>query len=491
MAVEVRIPTLGESVTEGVIVRWVKRDGDSVAQDDILLELETDKASMELPAESAGVLHILRQEGETVSVGDVVARIEAAGQATRAAAPLDRAEIREQTPVRPAVPLPAQGSGPVARPNFEAASEQETTRATPGRGVGPLSPAVRRLIDEHGLDPALIAPSGKGGRLLKEDILAYLDQQAESPAVPSTAPRVAAAAAAAAAAAPAVPPPAPAGTVEGEEAVPMSRLRKRIAERLVQAQHTAAILTTFNEIDMGAVMALRAAQKERFQKQHGVALGFMSFFARACVAALAEVREVNAEIRGDASSTSASSTSASRSGRSAAWSCRSCTTPSACRSRSSRRTSRISPGWRATASSASTISPGGTFTISNGGVYGSLHVHADPQPAPERDPRHAQDREAPGRRRRPDRDSPDDVRRALVRSSSRRRRAGGDVPRAREGAPRGSRRGFCSTSDGGPSGSIWSSSARGRAAIRPRSGRLSSACASRASRSTRLSAARA
>jgi len=308
MAVEVRIPTLGESVTEGVIVRWVKHDGDAVAQDDILLELETDKASMEIPAETAGTLHILRQEGETVSVGDVIARIDGAGQARpaaeaarapEAAKPLEKPEATEAAPAptQPSAPLPPQGPGPVARPNLEAASEQDTVRTAAGRGVGPLSPAVRRLIDEHGLDPAEIPPSGKGGRLLKEDILAYLDRQ-EQPA-PATAPRVAAAAAAAAAAAPVGPAPAPASRAEGEEAVPMSRLRKRIAERLVQAQHTAAILTTFNEIDMSAVMALRAAQKERFQKRHGVALGFMSFFARACVSALGEVREINAEIRGD------------------------------------------------------------------------------------------------------------------------------------------------------------------------------------------------
>src|SRR5689334_21893301 len=186
---EVRIPTLGESVTEGVIVRWLKHDGDTVAQDDILLELETDKASMEIPAETGGTLHILKQEGETVSVGDVIARIDGAAQARPAAPPrpaeapkpLEKPEATEAAPAptRPAAPLPPQGPGPVARPNLEGASEQDTVRGASGRGVGPLSPAVRRLIDEHGLDPAAIAPSGKGGRLLKEDILAYLERQAE------------------------------------------------------------------------------------------------------------------------------------------------------------------------------------------------------------------------------------------------------------------------------------------------------------------------
>jgi 2-oxoglutarate dehydrogenase E2 component (dihydrolipoamide succinyltransferase) len=298
MAVEVRIPTLGESVTEGVIVRWAKSDGDTVAKDDILLELETDKASMEIPAEAAGTLHVLRKEGETVQVGDVVARIEETGGATAsrfapasassaaANAPRvhladdrDHAENAPAAPTRPAAPLPVPGPGPVAVPNLEAASEQETVGGLPGRGVGPLSPAVRRLIEEHGLEPATVPASGKGGRLLKEDVLAYVER------------RGAGSTASADAGSPAA---------EGEEVVPMTRLRKRIAERLVQAQHTAAILTTFNEVDMSAVLALRAAQKERFQKVHGVALGFMSFFARASIAALQEIPEINAEIRGDA-----------------------------------------------------------------------------------------------------------------------------------------------------------------------------------------------
>jgi 2-oxoglutarate dehydrogenase E2 component (dihydrolipoamide succinyltransferase) len=306
MAVEVRIPTLGESVTEGVIVRWVKRDGDVVAQDDILLELETDKASMEIPAETAGTLKILRPEGETVSVGDVVARIDDAGQAarpTRAPAPASTPASAPAEPVaHPATPLPPQGPGPVARPNLEAASEQDSLRGPSGRGVGPLSPAVRRLIDEHALDPAGIPASGKGGRLLKEDIVAYLDRRQDTPAATtSAAPRPAAVLAAGSSTTPGpAPAPSAVSAAADEESVPMSRLRKRIAERLVQAQHTAAILTTFNEIDMTAVMTLRAAQKERFQKQHGVALGFMSFFARACIAALREVREINAEIRADA-----------------------------------------------------------------------------------------------------------------------------------------------------------------------------------------------
>jgi 2-oxoglutarate dehydrogenase E2 component (dihydrolipoamide succinyltransferase) len=181
MAVEVRIPTLGESVTEGVIVRWAKRDGEAVAKDEVLLELETDKASMEIPAEAAGTLHILKKEGETVSVGDIVARIEeGARDATRVrlAASPEAEETTGDAPERPAAPLPPIPPGPAAEPNLEAASEQDTVRPPAGRAAGPLSPAVRRLIEEHGLDAGAIPPTGKGGRLLKEDVLAYVERGA-------------------------------------------------------------------------------------------------------------------------------------------------------------------------------------------------------------------------------------------------------------------------------------------------------------------------
>ena len=273
---DVQIPTLGESVNEGVIVRWAKREGETVRADEILLELETDKAAMEIPAPRGGVVHILKPEGEKVAVGDVVARIDEDGVGRAPAAPAAGAPLVQQ---------PKPPPGPVAQPNLEAASEQETVEA-PVRAVGPLSPAVRRLLAEHDLDPTVISATGKGGRLTKEDVLGYLEKRrAPAPAAP------------AAATAPKPVPAEPAG--EGEERVQMTPLRKRIAERLVQAQHTAAILTTFNEIDMSAVMALRAEHKDRFKQKHGINLGFMSFFARACIAALGEVRVVNAEIRGD------------------------------------------------------------------------------------------------------------------------------------------------------------------------------------------------
>ena len=272
MAFEVRIPTLGESVTEGVIVRWAKQDGEAVKPDDILLELETDKASMELPAERAGVLRIVKAAGEKVAVGELVARIEEDGGA-RAAAPA----APKPAPAAPETPNPA----PVmpAAPRAPAEAEAEPVAA---RGVGPLSPAVRRLLAEHDLDPTLVPASGKGGRLTKEDVLAYLERSARPVRIDV----------------PAAPKPS-AALAEGEERVPLSPIRRRIAERLVQAQQTAAILTTFNELDMSAVIALRAEHKERFQKQHGIGLGFMSFFARACIAALRDIPVVNAEIRGD------------------------------------------------------------------------------------------------------------------------------------------------------------------------------------------------
>ena len=275
-SVDVQIPTLGESVNEGVIVRWAKREGETVRADEVLLELETDKAAMEIPAPRSGVVHILKPEGEKVAVGDVVARIDEDGAPRAQAAP----RLVEQ---------PKPPPGPIARPNLEAASEQEAAVDTPVRAVGPLSPAVRRLLAEHDLDPTVIPATGKGGRLTKEDVLAYLERKRT--ATESVAPERAVAPA------PAQRPAEPAG--EGEERVRMTPLRKRIAERLVQAQHAAAILTTFNEIDMSAVMALRAEHKDRFREKHGIGLGFMSFFARACIAALGEVRVVNAEIRGD------------------------------------------------------------------------------------------------------------------------------------------------------------------------------------------------
>jgi 2-oxoglutarate dehydrogenase E2 component (dihydrolipoamide succinyltransferase) len=277
MAVDVQIPALGESISEGVIVRWIKHDGDRVAVDEPLFELETDKASIEVPAPAGGVISVLAQEGTTVQVGDVVARIDGAGAAQGTDGGKRKAEsapVRSEdtTPPPPAAAVPA----------------------TPAASAAALSPAVRRLVEEHGLDPAQISGTGKGGRLIKSDVLAHLapaeaapggaSAGADTPRQPTPYPR------------PDASLTRPAG---GDiERVPMTRLRQRIAERLRQAQATAAILTTFNDVDMSAVMELRARLKTRFAEVHGVGLGFMSFFARACVTALQEMPLINAQIDG-------------------------------------------------------------------------------------------------------------------------------------------------------------------------------------------------
>src|SRR5438045_3960479 len=216
MTFEVRIPTLGESVTEGVIVRWAKQDGEAVKPDDVLLELETDKASMELPAERAGVLRIVKPAGEKVVVGELVARIEEDGGARAAAPAAPKAPPAAPEPSS-ASPEPAPKPAPAAPAARLAPAEAEAPSAA-ARAMGPLSPAVRRLLAEHDLDPTLVPASGKGGRLTKEDVLAYLArtraQAVVRPASPAPAPLAA------------VEPPA-----EGEERVPMTPIRRRLAAR--------------------------------------------------------------------------------------------------------------------------------------------------------------------------------------------------------------------------------------------------------------------
>jgi len=285
MAVEVRIPTLGESVSEGVITRWLKENGDVVATDDVLLELETDKATMEIPAEAAGRLEILKQAGETVEVGTVVARIANGASAGAAKA-------------KPAAPAPQAKKAPEATPaKAEAPKPAPAAPAAQTESEGPLSPAVRKLLAENDIEPEEVKGTGKGGRVTKEDVLRVIEGGKKAPPAAAAKPEAPREAEPSASARRAPTPPPAGGDVER---VPMTRLRKRIAERLVEAQRTAAILTTFNEIDMSAVMALRKRYKERFEKVHGVGLGFMSLFARACVLALRDLPIVNASIDGDA-----------------------------------------------------------------------------------------------------------------------------------------------------------------------------------------------
>ncbi len=269
-AVEIKIPTLGESVNEGVIARWLKRSGEAVAADEPLIELETDKAVMEIPAEAGGRLEILVQEGETVTVGQVIAKVDPDAEGAPAAKAPDKAE---EKPEPKAAPAPAKAKDDGAAANG---------------GTPPLSPAVRKLVTEHDLDPEAISGTGKGGRLTKADVLQHLEAQpAEASAQPQPA------------APPAKAPASKRARGEGVRREPMSKIRQRIAERLVQAQHTAAILTTFNDVDLSAVMAMRQKHKARFEEKHGVKLGFMSLFGRAVVLALAEIPQLNAQIDGE------------------------------------------------------------------------------------------------------------------------------------------------------------------------------------------------
>ena len=270
MATEIKVPVLGESVTEATVAKWFKKPGEAITQDEPIVELETDKVTVEVPAPVSGALKdISYDEGSDVEVGAVLGTIDEA--ATGASAP---APAAEETPA----PAP----------------EPEPAPAPAAAADAPLSPAVKKLIEENAIDPSAISGTGKDGRIVKGDVLAYLETRQPAPAPVAQAPVAAAPAPAAAAPAPAQYPPRPIGP--REERVPMTRLRRRIAERLKEAQNTAAMLTTFNEVDMTNVMELRKTMKDSFEKKHGVKLGFMSFFTKACVTALRELPAINAEI---------------------------------------------------------------------------------------------------------------------------------------------------------------------------------------------------
>ena len=268
MAVEIKVPALGESVTEATVAKWLVKVGDAVTIDQPLCELETDKVTVEVNASVAGsIADLAVEEGATIQVGAVLCHIEAgAGGATAAAAPKPAAAAPPPPP-KPAAPAPA----PVAAP------------APAGANLAASGPAARKLAEETGVAASAIQPTGKDGRATKEDVLAAI---ASVPA-PS-----------AAAAKPAIP-AGPRSRADREERVRMTRLRRTIANRLKEAQNTAAMLTTFNEVDMTNVMALRERLKEDFEKKHGARLGFMSFFVKACIAGLKELPSVNAEIEGD------------------------------------------------------------------------------------------------------------------------------------------------------------------------------------------------
>ncbi|WP_119680065.1 2-oxoglutarate dehydrogenase complex dihydrolipoyllysine-residue succinyltransferase [Indioceanicola profundi] len=261
MATEIKVPTLGESVTEATVARWMKKVGEAVQADEPLLELETDKVTLEVNSPAAGTLaEITAEEGSNVGVDAVLGLI-----SEGAAAPAPK----------PAAPAPQPAAAPAPQPAPAAAAP------TPGAGV---MPAARKMAADAGVDAGSIAGTGKDGRVTKGDVIQHLEtpRRAAAP-VPAARPAQ---------------PSGPRPRADQEERVRMTRLRQRIAERLKEAQNTAAMLTTFNEVDMTNVMALRNGLKDQFEKKHGVKLGFMSFFVKACITALKELPAVNAEIDG-------------------------------------------------------------------------------------------------------------------------------------------------------------------------------------------------
>ncbi len=262
MSIDIKVPAMGESVTEATVARWFKKEGESVARDEPILELETDKVTVEVPAPAAGSIESISvQAGATVQVGTILGSIAEGKAAAPAAAP---AQPKPEAP-KVEAPKPAPVAAPAPAPKADA----------------PAMPSARRLAEESGVPTSSVAGTGRDGRVTKGDMLGALEARAAKPAAPVAAPA------------------GPRAHADREEKVAMTRLRKTIALRLKESQNTAAQLTTFNEVDMTRVMALRSEYKDSFERRHGVRLGFMGFFAKACVAALKELPNVNAEIEGD------------------------------------------------------------------------------------------------------------------------------------------------------------------------------------------------
>lgn len=272
MAIELRVPSVGESITEVFIGEWRKKLGERAAVGENLVEIESDKATLEIAAPQAGVIsQILKKKGESATVGEVIGYLDPAGAANDATSPSGSAPA-------------AASAAPAATPN---GSTGDAAR---------VMPAAAREMAERGIKPAEVLPSGPGGRILKEDVVRQAEAKAAAPK-PAAGAVAPASAKSTSVAIPSIGLAGPAA--RQEEAVPMSPIRRRIAQRLVEAQHSAALLTTFNEVDMSAVMSLRQDHKESFQQRYGVKLGFMSFFVKATIDALRMVPQVNAEIRGN------------------------------------------------------------------------------------------------------------------------------------------------------------------------------------------------
>jgi len=267
MTTEIRVPQLPESIADATLVAWHKQPGDAIRRDENLADLETDKVVLEVPAPANGVVREIRvPSGTVVTSGQVLALIEEGAAAAAVAKPAGAAGAAAAAAAKPP---------PAAKPPAAADSDG-------GKDAGKLSPSVRRLVEENHLDPSAIPASGRDGRLTKSDVVGFLSTAAApTPAARATAPR----------------PPAAAGA-RAEQRVPMTRLRARIAQRLIEAQSTQALLTTFNEVDLSATQELRARYKERFEKEHGVKLGFMSFFVKASIEALKRFPVLNASVDG-------------------------------------------------------------------------------------------------------------------------------------------------------------------------------------------------
>ena len=306
MLIEIKVPSVGESVTEALLAQWFKADGNLVKKDEPLFVIETDKVTLEVVAEAEGLLSIKVPEGETVAIGAVVGTLETAAAAKTADAPVaDKAEKSVE-----AIPLPAEPvtraaaemvaeSAPVARAAEPALSQPETEDEAPvlQRGAGlQFAPSVRRLMTEKNLDPAQISGTGPAGRITKSDVVLYLESQ-RAPVSAGDSDRAMVDVAKETSAE--MPSEKTVAVAELTERKPMSRIRQRIAARLLEAKHSTAMLTTFNEIDMSQVMAIRRQYKETFKLRHGVGLGFMSFFIKACIEALKEFSQINAFVDGN------------------------------------------------------------------------------------------------------------------------------------------------------------------------------------------------
>ncbi len=284
MSTEIRVPTLGESITEATVAQWYKKPGEAVSADEPLCELETDKVTIEVPAPSAGVMgEVAVEDGATVEVGALLGEIlEGAGAVPPSPAKEVPVSAAPETQVQVTQAQETQAPDTQIQSSVEAPRKEPDTKPSSDEV---LAPSVRRLVDEHGLDAAALSGSGKGGRLTKGDVLEAVEKGVTAPVeIPA-------------------PPMSARSDDTGaqpalEERVKMTRLRQTIAKRLKESQNTAAMLTTFNEVDMSELMSVRSAYKEQFEKKHGVKLGFMSFFVKACVVALQEIPAVNAEVDG-------------------------------------------------------------------------------------------------------------------------------------------------------------------------------------------------